>query len=100
MLGRKKERREGEGRKNKRFLFSLPAPYPAPFDSPRFLPSFRVSTCAFGSKTFARPKKTLALQARIHPSLKLREVSSLNKCSKTCVMLTWTTQERRKIHFK
>ena len=28
-----------------------------------FLPSFRVSTCAFASKTFARPKKTPALQA-------------------------------------
>ena len=42
--------------------------YPAPFDSPHFLPSFRVSTCAFASKTFARPKKTPALQAMISES--------------------------------
>ena len=33
--------------------------------SPHFLPSFRVSTCAFASKTFARPKKTPALQAKL-----------------------------------
>ena len=60
MLGRKKERGEGEGREKN---FSLPAPSPAPFDSSHFLLSFRVSTCAFASKTFARPKKTPALQA-------------------------------------
>ena len=35
-----------------------PSPFfPASFDSPHFLPSFRVSTCAFASKTFAHPKK-------------------------------------------
>ena len=44
----------------RRFLFSLPAPYPAPFGSHYFLPSFRVSSCAFASKTFARRKKTPA----------------------------------------
>ena len=33
-----------------------------------FFPSFRVSTCAFASKTFARPKKTPALQATISES--------------------------------
>ena len=36
---------------------------PAPFDSPHFLPSFRVSTSAFASKTFPCPKKTPAQQA-------------------------------------
>ena len=36
---------------------------PALFYSPHFLPSFRVSTSAFASKTFACPKKTTALQA-------------------------------------
>ena len=36
---------------------------PALFYSPHFLPSFRVSTSAFASKTFACPKKTPALQA-------------------------------------
>ena len=35
------------------------------FDSPHFLPSFRVSTCAFAIKTFARPKKTPALQVNL-----------------------------------
>ena len=43
----------------RRFLFSVSAPYPAP----HFLLSFRVSTGAFARKTFARPKKTPALQA-------------------------------------
>ena len=32
---------------------------------PIFLPSFGVSTCAFASKTFARPKKTHVLQSRL-----------------------------------
>ena len=45
MLGRKKERGEAH-----------------------FLPSFRVSTCAFANKTFPRPKKTPALQAMISES--------------------------------
>ena len=52
MLGRKKERGEGERKKN--FLSSRPLPrsfWLAPF-SP-----------LFSSKTFARPKKTTALQA-------------------------------------
>ena len=35
------------------------------FDSPHFLPSFRVLTCAFAIKTFARPKKTPALQVNL-----------------------------------
>ena len=47
----------------RRFLFSPLAPYPAPFDSPHFLLSFRVQHGAFASKTFAHPKKTPALQA-------------------------------------
>ena len=67
---RAKEGNRGGGGEKKicRFLFSLPASYPAPFDSPHSLPSFRVSTCAFASKTFARPKKTPALQASVNTS--------------------------------
>ena len=61
-VGARGEEGKGGGGKNTRFLFSFPAPYPAPFDSTHFLPSFRVSTCAFASKTFARPMKTPALQ--------------------------------------
>ena len=58
MRGRKKERGEGEGRK--KILFSLPAPYPAPFDSPYSLRE--VSTWRFREQ-IARSKKTPALQA-------------------------------------
>ena len=36
---------------------------PAPSDWPYFLPSVRVSTCAFASKIFACPKETPSLQA-------------------------------------
>ena len=39
-----------------------------------FLPSFRVSTCAFASKTFARPKKTPALQVMISESSLARQL--------------------------
>ena len=67
MLGRKKERGEGEGRKK----------YPAPFDLPQFLPSFRVSTCAFASERFARPKKTPALQAKPNSAFSLTWSASM-----------------------
>ena len=60
------------------FLFSLSTPYPAPFDSLHFLPSFRVSICAFASETFARPKKTPALQAnKIQQSFDLGRYATL-----------------------
>ena len=70
---RVKEGKSGGGgeKKKRHFLFSLPAPYIAPFDSPHFLPSSRVSTCAFASKTFARPKKTPALQANTLTVIKI-----------------------------
>ena len=55
---RAKEGKKGGGGEKK---------YPAPFDSPHFLPSFRVSTCAFAS-----PKKTHALQTEKKPSLAAR----------------------------
>ena len=51
--------------------------YPAPFDSPHFLPSFRVSTCAFTSKPFARPKKTPALQAKPNRAFSLTWPTSM-----------------------
>ena len=69
---------------------SLPAPYPAPLDSPHFLPSFRVSTCDFASKTFARAKKTPALQA-IKWSITKQGVKEHNLC------YLWI-DERRPLH--
>ena len=39
------------------------------------LPSFRVSTCAFASKTFVRPKKTPALQAKLHYGIVLENAA-------------------------
>ena len=60
----KEGKRGGEGEKKIFSSLFLP-PTPLHFDSPHFLPSFRVSTCAFPSKTFARPKKTRALQATL-----------------------------------
>ena len=59
---RAKEGKRG-GRREKKY----PRPLPTPFDSPHFLPSFRVSTVAFASKTFVRRRKTPALQASQGP---------------------------------
>jgi len=53
-------RKEGRGRGEKK-SFSLPAPYPAPFDSPSSLRE--VSTWRFREQ-IARSKKTPALQAK------------------------------------
>ena len=54
------------------------------FDSPHFLPSFRVSTCAFAIKTFARPKKMPALQVNLGLGIRMgaRRDSLLAKRSK------------------
>ena len=50
----------GGGEKKNTLLFSLPAPYPAPFDSPHFL----LSSGSFNmAQQIARSKKTPALQA-------------------------------------
>ena len=65
---RAKEGKKGGGGEKK---------YPAPFDSPHFLPSFRVSTCAFTSKPFARPKKTPALQAKPNRTFSLTWPTSM-----------------------
>ena len=42
------------GGRLRRVKIVTPKGSPAPLDSPHFLLSFRVSTCAFASKTFAR----------------------------------------------
>ena len=56
------------------FLFSLPAPYPAPFDSPHFLLSFRVSTWR------SREQSDLhAWTKRLHCRLGIFGMEDLNK---------------------
>ena len=62
MLGQKKERGEGEGRKK---IFSLPALLPRSIllTRPIFSILFEFQHGTFATKTFARPKKTPALQA-------------------------------------
>ena len=59
--GKRKEKREGKDEEGVSLL--SPLPITAPFDSPHFLLS-SVSTWRFHEElTFARPKKTPALQA-------------------------------------
>ena len=60
----KEGKRGGEGEKKIFSSLFLP-PTPLLLTRPHFLPSFRISTCAFASKTFARLKKTRALQATL-----------------------------------
>ena len=70
-----------------------PPPYPALFDSLHFLPSFRVSICAFASETFARPKKTPALQAN-----KIQHSFDLGRYATLCAMgLKLCTRSSRNI---
>ena len=54
---------KGEGRR-RRFSVLSSRPLPAPFDSPHFLSLGSFKMGASRAKTFARPKKTPALQAK------------------------------------
>ena len=55
---------EGKGEGRRRFSVLSSRPLPAPFDSPHFLSLGSFKMAASRAKTFARPKKTPALQAK------------------------------------
>ena len=48
------------------------------FDSPHFLPPLRVSTYAFAIKSFARPKKTPALQVNLGLGIRMGQGETLS----------------------
>ena len=82
MLGRKKETGEGEGRKKYGVFSSLfPPPTPLLLTRPIFSSLFEFQHGVFAGKTFARPKKTPALQAsdgRAHARNKSSNLDVLN----------------------
>ena len=55
---------EGKGEGRRWFSVLSSRPLPAPFDSPHFLSLGSFKMGASRAKTFARPKKTPALQAK------------------------------------
>ena len=77
MLGRKKERGEGEGRKYGVFSSLSPPPTPFLLTRPIFSSLFEFQHGAFAGKTFARPKKQ-ASDERAHARNKSSNLDVLN----------------------